>query len=104
MAIRESGHGKHADALLPPHRRRDHADFGRSGRKDYRSGSQVVEVDQSGKIVRSIAGTTPGLKMSWCSGTQALPDGGLLISDYTGKRLLEVDAEGKLVHELATGN
>jgi len=42
--------------------------------------------------------------MSWCSGTQALPGGGLLISDYTGKRLIEVDADGKLVHELPTGN
>jgi len=65
---------------------------------------EVVEVDPSGKVARSIAGGRDDLKMSWCSGTQELPGGGLLISDYTGKRLIEVDANGKLVHELATGN
>jgi hypothetical protein len=64
---------------------------------------EVVEVDQAGKVVRSIAGAKDNLKMGWCSGTELLPGGGLLISDYTGKRLLEVDADGKLVHELPTG-
>ena len=42
--------------------------------------------------------------MSWCSGTQSLPGGGLLISDYTGKRVIEVDSAGNLVHELPTAN
>jgi acetyl esterase/lipase len=65
---------------------------------------EVVEVDRDGKVVRSVAGGTPDLKLSWASGTQELPDGGLLISDYTGKRLIEVDSAGKLVHELPTGN
>jgi hypothetical protein len=41
--------------------------------------------------------------MSWTSGFDLLPDGGLLINDYTGRRLIEVDAKGKLVHELRTG-
>ena len=31
------------------------------------------------------------------------PDGGMLISDYTGRRIVEVDAAGKVVHELRTG-
>jgi hypothetical protein len=65
---------------------------------------EVVEVDGAGKVVRSVAGAKDDLKMSWASGTQQLPGGGLLISDYTGKRLLEVDSAGKLVHELPTGN
>ena len=65
---------------------------------------EVVEVDPSGKVVRSIAGSKDNLKMGWCSGIQLLPGGGLLISDHTGKRLLEVDSDGKLVHELPTGN
>ena len=140
LAIREPGHGQHAHAQLPPHRRRHHADLDRSGGQDHRSGprrqdrldlrrpepkrtpyqahrlpngntrvgmadpGEVVEVDKSGKVVRSIAGGQGRLKMSWCSGTQELPGGGLLISDYTGKRLVEVDADGKLVHELHTGN
>jgi hypothetical protein len=63
-----------------------------------------VEVDKAGKMVKSIAGAKDDLKMSWCSGTQLLPGGGLLISDYTGKRLIEVDSAGKLVHELPVGN
>jgi len=65
---------------------------------------EVVEVDKAGKIVRSLAGAKDNLKMSWCSGTQMLPGGGLLISDYTGKRLIEVDSAGNLVHELPTAN
>ena len=65
---------------------------------------EVVEVDRTGKVVRSIAGSRDDLKMSWCSGVELLPGGGLPISDYTGKRLVEVDAEGKLVHDLPTGN
>lgn len=65
---------------------------------------EVVEVDKFGKVVRSITGARDDLKMSWCSGTQLLPGGGLLISDYTGKRLIEVDSDGKLVHALPVGN
>jgi hypothetical protein len=64
---------------------------------------EVVEVGQDGKVVRSIAGARDDLKLAWASGTQQLPAGGLLISDYTGKRLIEVDASGKLVHELPVG-
>jgi len=55
-------------------------------------------------VVRSVTGARPDVKLSWVSGTQILPGGGLLISDYTGKRLIEVDAAGKLVHEIPTGN
>jgi hypothetical protein len=41
--------------------------------------------------------------MGWASGFVELPGGNLLISDYTGRRLLEVDLKGKVVNELRTG-
>lgn len=65
---------------------------------------EVVEVDRAGKVVRSIAGNKMDIRLGWASGTQPLPDGGLLISDYTGHRLVEVNAAGQLVNELKTGN
>jgi outer membrane protein assembly factor BamB len=65
---------------------------------------EVVEVDPAGKIVRSIAGAKDNLKMGWCSGTQLLPGGAILISDYSGKRLIEVDSAGNVKHELPTGD
>jgi acetyl esterase/lipase len=64
---------------------------------------EVVEVDASGKVVRSVAGTKMDVQLGWASGFVSMPDGGLLISDYTGRRLVEVDASGKVVHELRTG-
>jgi acetyl esterase/lipase len=64
---------------------------------------EVVEVDVTGKVVRSIAGAKMDIQFGWASGFTPLPDGGLLISDYTGRRIVEVNAAGKLVHELRTG-
>ena len=43
------------------------------------------------------------IQFGWASGFCPLPDGGLLIADYTGRRIVEVDAKGKLIHELRTG-
>lgn len=43
------------------------------------------------------------LRMGWASGTALVPGGGTIISDYTGRRLIEVDALGKVVNELRTG-
>ena len=37
------------------------------------------------------------------SGFVQLPGGNLLLSDYTGRRLLEVDTKGQVVNELRTG-
>jgi hypothetical protein len=62
-----------------------------------------VEVDRTGKVVRSIAGTNMDVQLGWASGFAALPAGGLLISDYTGRRIIEVNAAGKVVNELRTG-
>jgi len=65
---------------------------------------ELVEVDPSGKIVRSIGGTNPAIQFGWVSGFAPLPDGGVLINDYTGRRIVEVDAKGKVVREWRTGS
>ena len=65
---------------------------------------EVAEVNPSGKIVRSIGGTDPAIQMGWVSGFTFLPDGGMLINDYTGRRIIEVDAKGKVVNEWRTGS
>jgi acetyl esterase/lipase len=65
---------------------------------------ELVEVDGSGKIVRSIGGTDPAIQMGWASGFAMLPEGGVLINDYTGRRIIEVDAKGKVVSQWRTGS
>lgn len=65
---------------------------------------ELVEVDPSGKIVRSIGGTNSDIRMGWTSGFTALPDGSLLINDYTGRRIIEVNTKGKVVNEWRTGS
>jgi acetyl esterase/lipase len=64
---------------------------------------EIVEVDATGKIVRSIAGPKTDIQFGWASGFCPLPDGSLLIADYTGRRVVEVDSSGRIVHELRTG-
>jgi hypothetical protein len=54
-------------------------------------------------VVRSIGGKKLDVQLGWASGFTELPGGNLLIADYTGRRLLEVDAKGKVVNELRTG-
>jgi acetyl esterase/lipase len=65
---------------------------------------ELVEVDRAGKIVRSIGGTDPAIQMGWASGFALLPDGGAIVNDYTGRRIIEVDAKGKLLNEWRTGS
>jgi acetyl esterase/lipase len=64
---------------------------------------ELVEVNAAGSVVRSIGGAHHDVQMGWTSGFVELQGGGLLISDYTGRRLIEVDAAGKVVNELRTG-
>jgi hypothetical protein len=64
---------------------------------------EIVEVNPQGEVVRSIGGKKPDVQLGWASGFTELPGGNLLISDYTGRRLIEVDAKGKVVNELRTG-
>ena len=63
----------------------------------------LVEVSPSGAVVKSIGGEHKDIQMGWTSGFAILPGGAMLISDYTGRRLLEVDAAGKIVSEFRTG-
>ncbi|MEW5976476.1 MAG: alpha/beta hydrolase fold domain-containing protein [Acidobacteriota bacterium] len=63
---------------------------------------ELVEVHRSGRTVRSIAGKRTDVCLGWVTGTQPLPDGGVLLADYTGRRILEIDASGKVVHQLKT--
>src|SRR5205085_6539092 len=49
---------------------------------------ELVEVDRSGKVVRSIGGTDPAIQMGWPSGFTLLPESGLLINDYTRRRII----------------
>ncbi len=64
---------------------------------------EIVEVDKAGKIVRSAGGQKMDVQFGWVSGMALLPGGNLLISDYTGRRLAEVDKKGAIVRELRTG-
>ena len=65
---------------------------------------EVVEVDKAGKIVRSVGGLKSDIRFGWASGVAVLPDGGMIINDYTGRRIIEVDKQGKLLHEWRTGS
>ena len=60
-------------------------------------------MDPTGKVVRSIGGAKSDIQMGWTSGFVQWPNGNLLISDYTGRRLMEVDPAGKVVNEMRTG-
>ena len=66
---------------------------------------EVLFVDKAGKILRTIgngADLTRGIKLGWASGFHPQSDGGIFISDYTGRRIVEVNAKGELVNELRT--
>lgn len=64
---------------------------------------EVVVVNPQGAVVRSIGGSKSDIKMGWASGIALFPNGNLLISDYTGRRLLEIDPSGAMVNELRMG-
>ncbi len=61
---------------------------------------ELVEVDSAGKILRSIAGEKKDIRMIWASGFDLFPGGNLLLNDYLGHRILELDRDGKVVHEV----
>jgi acetyl esterase/lipase len=64
---------------------------------------EVVIVNPQGGVVRSIGGARSDIKMGWASGMAWFANGNLLISDYTGRRLIEVDPAGSMVNELRLG-
>lgn len=65
---------------------------------------ELVEVSPTGQVVRSIGGSKMDIRMGWVSGFVQLPNRNWLINDYTGRRLIEVDDQGRVVHELRTGS
>ncbi len=64
---------------------------------------EAVEVDKAGNVVRSFGGNQMKLRMGWTSGTEVVPGGGFLLNDYTGRRIVEVNARGDVVAEWKTG-
>ena len=64
---------------------------------------EVLIVNPQGGVVRAIGGAKSDIKMGWASGLAQFANGNLLISDYTGRRLLEVDPAGVMVNELRMG-
>lgn len=63
---------------------------------------EILEIDPGGKVLRSIGGAKSALRLGWASGFDFFPNGNLLIADYTGRRLLEVDKDGRVVNEVRT--
>jgi len=61
---------------------------------------EAIEVETTGKIVRSVGGKKGDVRLSWIAGIAVLPNAGLMLADFTSRRLVEVDAAGNLVHEV----
>jgi sugar lactone lactonase YvrE len=40
------------------------------------------------------------IRMAWTSGFTETPEGGLIVSDYQGSRIVEFDAKGDVLHQL----
>jgi hypothetical protein len=62
-----------------------------------------VEVDPPCQAARSIGGNRRDIRMGWASGLEVLPGGKLLISDYTGRRIIKVDMQGRAGNQLRLG-
>jgi hypothetical protein len=61
---------------------------------------EVRRIDASGKTVMTFAGANDAARMAWTSGFTETPDGGLIVSDYQGSRIVEFDKEGRVVQQL----
>jgi acetyl esterase/lipase len=61
---------------------------------------EVRRMDASGKTLVTFAGASDAARMAWTSGFTETPDGGLIVSDYMGARIVEFDARGKVLHQL----
>ncbi len=65
------------------------------------SPGELVEVTPAGAIVRSVGGADSDVRLMWASGVDLFPGTGrILLSDYLGRRLLELSPEGKVLNEL----
>ena len=61
---------------------------------------EVRRVDAQGTTVASFPAPGSGVRTAWTSGFAETPEGGLIASDYQGGRIVEFDAQGKVVHQL----
>ncbi len=61
---------------------------------------EVRRVDAGGKILMTFAGANDAARMAWTSGFTQTPEGGLIVSDYMGARIVEFDAKGAVVAQL----
>lgn len=61
---------------------------------------EVRRVDAGGKVIATFAGAQSTARMAWTSGFTQTPEGGLIVSDYQGGRIVEFDAQGKVLHQL----
>lgn len=61
---------------------------------------EVRRVDASGKILMTFAGANNAARMAWTSGFTETPEGGLIVSDYMGARIVEFDAKGNVARQL----
>jgi hypothetical protein len=65
---------------------------------------ELVEVNREGKIVSSIGGAKPDLRLSWVTGVEVLPGGGYIVVDYTGRRMVKLNSSGRVIHQLPLGS
>lgn len=61
---------------------------------------EVRRVDANGNVTMVFAGSGSPARMAWTSGFAPTPEGGLIVSDYQGSRIVEFDAQGKVLHQL----
>jgi acetyl esterase/lipase len=61
---------------------------------------EVRRMDAKGHVTATFAGTNNGARMAWTSGFTETPEGGLIVSDYQGARIVEFDSKGNIVHQL----
>jgi hypothetical protein len=46
------------------------------------------------------AGMNDAIRMAWTSGFTETPEGGLIVSDYQGSRIVEFDNKGNVLFQL----
>ena len=61
---------------------------------------EVRRLDAAGKTVAVFGSVNDTARMAWTSGFAATPEGGLIVSDYMGGRIVEFDAQGHVLHQL----
>jgi hypothetical protein len=61
---------------------------------------EVRRVDAKGRVTFTFAGLNNAARMAWTSGFTETPEGGLIVSDYQGARIVEFDVKGNIVHQI----